>query len=160
MNKQPTIRETPYNLAFSFIAIVQYANHLGLKSKAAAGVLQIEAPRRKIDNLIKYKWCDHGNAVHLNPGGRQNTDFLARWTRVDGHGRVTQGRDAAGRTRPPRRRHQCFLDALVVFYTGLAFNSIVNDSRLLKAHVQTSKICLLLLLNLLQICFCDNLRQS
>ena len=34
---------------------------------------------------------------------------------------------------------------------GLAFNSIVNDSRLLKAHVQTSKICLLLLLNLLQI---------
>ena len=34
---------------------------------------------------------------------------------------------------------------------GLAFNSIVNDSRLLKAHVQTSKICLLLPLNILQI---------
>ena len=34
---------------------------------------------------------------------------------------------------------------------GLVFNSIVNDSRLLKAHVPTSKICLLLLLNLLQI---------
>ena len=34
---------------------------------------------------------------------------------------------------------------------GLVFNSIVNDSRLLKAHVQTSKICILLLLNLLQI---------
>ena len=33
----------------------------------------------------------------------------------------------------------------------LAFNSIANDSRLVKAHVQTSKICLLLLLNLLQI---------
>ena len=33
----------------------------------------------------------------------------------------------------------------------MAFNSIVNDSRLLKAHVPTSKICLLLLLNLLQI---------
>ena len=33
----------------------------------------------------------------------------------------------------------------------MVFNSIVNDSRLLKAHVQTSKICLLLLLNLLQI---------
>ena len=43
---------------------------------------------------------------------------------------------------------------------GLAFNSIVNDSSLLKAHVPTSKICLLLLLNLLQIDFCDNLRQS
>ena len=36
------------------------------------------------------------------------------------------------------------------FYeTGLAFNSIVKDSRLLKAHVPTAKICLLLLLNLL-----------
>ena len=33
--------------------------------------------------------------------------------------------------------------------TGLVFNSIVNDSRLLKAHVQTSKICLPLLLILL-----------
>ena len=37
------------------------------------------------------------------------------------------------------------------FNSGLAFNSIVNDSRLLKANVPTSKICLLLLLNLLQI---------
>ena len=81
MNKQPTIRETPYNLAFSFIAIVQYANHLGLKSKAAAGVLQIEAPRRKIENLIMYKWCGHGNAVHLNPGGRLNTVFYLRRSR-------------------------------------------------------------------------------
>ena len=35
--------------------------------------------------------------------------------------------------------------------SGLAFNSIVNDSRLLKARVPISKICLLLLLNLLQI---------
>ena len=33
----------------------------------------------------------------------------------------------------------------------MAFNSIVNDSRLLKAHVPTSKICLILLSNLLQI---------
>ena len=36
--------------------------------------------------------------------------------------------------------------------TGLAFNSIADNSRLLKGHVPTSKICLLLLLNLLQIC--------
>ena len=27
-----------------------------------------------------------------------------------------------------------------LIYPGLVFNSIVNDSRLLKAHVQTSKI--------------------
>ena len=37
------------------------------------------------------------------------------------------------------------------YVPGLVFNSIVNDSRLLKAHLQTSKICLLLLMNLLQI---------
>ena len=37
------------------------------------------------------------------------------------------------------------------YFSGLVFNSIVNDSRLLKAHIQTSKICLLLLLDLLQI---------
>ena len=33
---------------------------------------------------------------------------------------------------------------------GLAFSSVVNFRKLLKAHVQTSKICLLLLLNLLK----------
>ena len=38
-------------------------------------------------------------------------------------------------------------------YTGLAFSSVVDHSKLLKPHVQTSKICLLLLLNLLQICY-------
>ena len=35
---------------------------------------------------------------------------------------------------------------------GLAFKSMADNSKLLKAHVPTSKICLLLLLNLLQIC--------
>ena len=40
---------------------------------------------------------------------------------------------------------------LYIRHSGLAFNLIVNDSRLLKAHVPTSKICLLLLLNILQI---------
>ena len=35
---------------------------------------------------------------------------------------------------------------------GLAFNSIADRSRLLEANVQTSKICLLSLLDLLQIC--------
>ena len=36
-------------------------------------------------------------------------------------------------------------------HSGLLFSSIVNFRKLLRAHVQTSKICLLLLLNLLQI---------
>ena len=36
-------------------------------------------------------------------------------------------------------------------YSGLVINLIVNDSRMRKADVPTSKICLLLLLNLLQI---------
>ena len=34
--------------------------------------------------------------------------------------------------------------------TGLAFNSVADNRRLLERHVQTSKICLLLLLNLLK----------
>ena len=35
--------------------------------------------------------------------------------------------------------------------SGLVFNSIVDCSKLLKGHVSTSKFCLLLLLNLLQV---------
>ena len=54
-------------------------------------------------------------------------------------------------SRNPEDDTQGALYAAKTFCPGLAFNSIVNDSRLLKAHVPTSKICLLLLLNLLQI---------
>merc|ERR1712117_43298 len=46
---------------------------------------------------------------------------------------------------------------LPLWRNGLAFSLVADRRRLLKAHVPTSKICLLLLLNLLQICVCDDL---